>query len=136
MKNYFTVDELIKSKTAEARGIKNIPNTKEKENIEKILIPNMNKIREFIGVACIVNSGFRSEELNKIVGGVPTSYHRKGLACDIVPKNRKVRECWEDIKKSNLANSIDQCILYEKRGFIHFGFVEKGDKPRAMFFEK
>lgn len=136
MRNYFTLKEMTRSSTAERKGIKNIPNTQQKENIEKILIPNMNKVREFLRVPCVVNSGFRSKELNKVVGGVSNSYHTKGLACDIVPQGRGVRECWEELKKSSLSKDIDQCILYEKRGFIHCGFAEKNNKPRAMFFEK
>lgn len=134
-KSYFTLKEICRSKVAEKNKIENIPGKIEKENIENILIPNLNKIREYIRLPFIVNSGFRCEKLNKVVGGTSNSYHKKGLATDGYFKGLNVRACWEKIKNSELAKEIDQCILYEDRNFIHFGFTNNG-KPRGMFFEK
>ncbi len=42
-------------------------------------------IRSTFKCAIVVNSGYRSEAVNQAVGGVPTSYHLKGLAADIRP---------------------------------------------------
>lgn len=43
----------------------------------------LDEIREGYGKPIIINSGYRSPELNKAVGGVVQSYHQKGLAVDI-----------------------------------------------------
>ncbi len=133
-KSYFKMSELCHSDTAEKEGIKNIPVKEEFKNLMEITIPKMNIIREFLGVPIKVNSGYRCPELNKRVGGVSNSYHVKGLAVDGVPLGMSVREAWEKIKNSNLSQTLDQCILYEKRGFIHFGFTNK--TPRQQFFTK
>lgn len=133
-KSYFKMSELCHSDTAEKEGIKNIPVKEEFKNLMEITIPKMNIIREFLGVPIKVNSGYRCPELNKKVGGVSNSYHVRGLAVDGVPLGMSVREAWEKIKNSNLSQTLDQCILYEKRGFIHFGFTNK--VPRQQFFTK
>lgn len=132
--SYFTIKELCYSYTAEKAGIKNIPPEENFKNMIEITIPNMDKIREYLGVPIKVNSGYRCEELNKLVGGVPNSYHVLGLAVDGVPQGITVKEAWEKLKKSSCSELIDQCILYEKKGFIHFGFTTK--KPRKQFFIK
>jgi uncharacterized protein YcbK (DUF882 family) len=50
------------------------------------LIEALDRVREAYGHPMIVNSGYRSERHNRRVGGVPNSYHRKGMAADIRPK--------------------------------------------------
>ena len=134
MKNYFTVSELCWSDVARKNGIINTPGIKEMHNLEKITIPQMNIIREFLGVPIVVNSGFRCQELNRKVGGVFNSKHLEGLAVDGIPKGLNLRECWKKLRDSKYASLLDQCILYEKKGFIHFGFTD--GIPRQQFFEK
>lgn len=131
-KSYFTMQELCYSYTAEKENIKNIPTKDEFRNIIEITIPKMNTIREFLGVPIKVNSGYRCPELNKKVGGVPTSYHTKGLAVDGVPVGITPKEAWEKLKDSPYSQLLDQCILYPT--FIHFGFSKK--TPRQQFFKK
>lgn len=134
MKSYFTVEELYKSDIAKKYNINNTPGTRELHNLETITIPQMNIIREFLKVPIIVNSGFRCRELNRKVKGVYNSKHLEGLAVDGIPKGLNLRECWEKLRNSKYASLVDQCILYEKKGFIHFGFTD--EIPRQQFFEK
>ena len=77
----FTLDEMIKSQTAERKGIDNYP---EKEHIEnlKLLAENiLQPIRDKFG-AFIVSSGYRSPELCVAVGSTIKSQHAKGQAAD------------------------------------------------------
>ena len=134
MKNYFTVSELCRSDVARKNGIINTPEIKEMHNLEKITIPQMNIIREFLGVPIVVNSGYRCKELNRKVGGVYNSKHLEGLALDGTPVGISVIEAWEKLKNSKYASLLDQCILYKKKNFIHFGFCD--NIPRQQFFEK
>ena len=134
MKNYFTVSELCYSDVARKNGIINTPGIKEMHNLEKITIPQMNIIREFLGVPIVVNSGFRCQELNRKVKGVYNSKHLEGLALDGTPIGISVIEAWEKLKNSKYASLLDQCILYKKKNFIHFGFCD--NIPRQQFFEK
>lgn len=133
--NYFSIKELCFSNTAVAKGMRNFPEDDELKNLMEITRPNMNLIREFVGVPWIVNSGFRDPEVNKAVGGAAGSYHMKGLAVDGYPKGLDLRETFEKIKAADFS-CIDQCILYPKQGFIHIGFAEPTKKPRKMYFEK
>ncbi len=134
MKSYFTVSELCHSDVARKNGIINTPGMKELHNLERITIPHMNIIRKFLDCPIVVNSGFRCQELNKKVGGVYNSKHLEGLAVDGIPKGLNLRECWNKLRDNKYASLLDQCILYEKRGFIHFGFSK--EVPRQQFFEK
>lgn len=134
MKNYFTVSELCYSDVARKNGIINTPGIKEMHNLEKITIPHMNIIREFLDCPIVVNSGFRCQELNRKVKGVYNSKHLEGLALDGTPIGISVIEAWEKLKNSKYASLLDQCILYRKKNFIHFGFCD--NTPRQQFFEK
>ena len=133
-KSYFTVEEISRSEIANKSGINNTPTHKELHNIETITIPQMNIIREFLGVPIVVNSGFRCQELNRKVKGVYNSKHLEGLALDGTPIGISVIEAWEKLKNSKYASLLDQCILYKKKNFIHFGFCD--NIPRQQFFEK
>lgn len=80
---HFTVEEIIKSKTAEENGIDNFPKTDEIcENINYTLT-RLEEIRQKYGKPIYITSGYRCEELNRKVGGVRGSKHQKGLAADL-----------------------------------------------------
>lgn len=80
---YFTLSELCKSETADKLGINNIPFQRETLDNLDYIMGKLDEIREGYGKPIIINSGYRSPELNKAVGGVVQSYHQKGLAVDI-----------------------------------------------------
>ena len=78
----FTLQEFTKSQTAERRDIDNTPVEGHIENA-KVLFENVvQKVRDNFGVT-IINSGYRSGDLNYAVGGSNTSQHCKGQAVDI-----------------------------------------------------
>jgi hypothetical protein len=78
-----TLGEVTKSNTAINLGIKNEPNTEQLENLKTIANEVFQKIRDHFGKPIKVSSGFRSDALNKKVGGSKTSDHMKGCALDI-----------------------------------------------------
>ena len=67
-------------------------------------------------------SGYRSEELNRLVGGAPSSQHMKGEGGRhyTVDRNRLL----EDLVASRL--NFDQAILYRTKGFIHLSLKNMG----------
>lgn len=83
---YFSIDELTASATARKKGIKNIPNEEERLNLIALVAAVLDPLREKYGKPIIVTSGYRCAALNKCVGGVTGSQHRKGEAADIVTK--------------------------------------------------
>jgi uncharacterized protein YcbK (DUF882 family) len=66
-------------------------------NIKK-LAAELQHLRDINERPITINSGYRSPELNKKVGGSSNSYHMKGMAADITMKGvppRLVREIIE-----------------------------------------
>lgn len=79
----FSYDELIASATAKRLGLDNTPSPEEKEKLRKLAEDILQPIRDRWRSPIVVNSAYRSEAVNKAVGGVPTSQHRLGEAADI-----------------------------------------------------
>ena len=79
----FTLEEMITSTTAKARGIDNTPNDSQRSAILRLCKEILQPIRSKYGKVIYVTSGFRCKELNKAVGGASTSQHLRGEAADI-----------------------------------------------------
>ena len=79
----FSLAELIHSNTAISRGIDNTPTQEIIERLKYVAENVLQPLRDHFNIPILVNSGYRSQELNKAVGGSPTSYHAFGYACDI-----------------------------------------------------
>jgi hypothetical protein len=76
--------EACNSWTAKRLGIDNCPkSSKIWENIQLLANAIFEPLRVHFGVPIKVNSLYRSERLNRAIGGSPTSAHLKGLAIDI-----------------------------------------------------
>lgn len=79
----FTYDELVYSPTAERLKLDNTPNEKEISYLTRLAKEVLQPIRDKWGKPIVITSGFRSEKVNKAVGGVKNSQHRLGQAADI-----------------------------------------------------
>lgn len=77
----FSVDELIKSQTAERKGIDNSPNADALYNLRLLAENILQPIRDHFG-PFIVSSGYRSTALCEAIGSKPTSQHAFGQAGD------------------------------------------------------
>ena len=80
---YFSIVELCRSRVAERKKIKNEPTKAIEKNLEALVENVLDPLREAWGRPIHVNSGYRCAELNKAVGGSPTSHHVRGMAADI-----------------------------------------------------
>jgi len=78
----FTLQEFTKSQTAERRGIDNTPVEGHLENAKALFENVVQPVRDNFGVT-VINSGYRSGDLNYAIGGSNTSQHCKGEAVDI-----------------------------------------------------
>ena len=79
----FSLKEMTKSQTALRRDIDNEPGDEEEANLQQLCEQVLQKVRDHFGKPVTVNSGYRSPELNKAIGGSTTSDHCKGMAADI-----------------------------------------------------
>lgn len=127
----FTFKELVKTDT----GLDNIPDDM---NVVKNLVKLaqfLQTIRNELHLPIIVNSGYRSKEVNESVGGVSSSYHVKGLAADI--------KCADMDKLLTILHShlmeIDQLGIYynsSEQLWFHVGLPEEGKLPRTQIYTK
>ena len=89
---------------------------------------SLEKIRAYVGRGIVVTSCFRSEHVNKAVGGSPTSAHRFGLAADCDAIGLTSLAFAKEIIKMRDEGKItfDQLILeFPERGdgaWVHVGF--------------
>lgn len=103
-----TLQELIHSNTAKAKGIDNSPTNEHLRNLIEIANNIFQPLRDAIGKPIRISSGYRSEKLNKAVGGSKTSQHNKGQALDLVATTGFTNKDIFDYIKKNLE--FDQMI--------------------------
>ena len=125
--NYFTVADLIKSHTARLRQIDNQPSDEVRIELEMTTC-KLNVIglyAHMMGATIQVTSGFRCEELNKIVGGVKTSLHMQGRAVDFVVSDNKIKhDLYESLASQEARERLRICELIEHKTYIHIGFMQ------------
>ena len=92
---FFTIKELTKSNEAKRNRINNVPTKQEEQNLIALVENILDPLREAYGKPIIVTSGYRSERLNKAIGGAIRSDHVYGCAADI----KTVSDTREDNKK-------------------------------------
>ena len=112
----FTIEEFTRSDKAKELGITNEPGEKELAALRVLVSRTIQPLRDKLGVPIHVNSGYRCPELNKAVGGVPTSQHQKGEAADL-SIDGKANDILEALENNNIP--FDQAILYRKQNFLH-----------------
>ena len=86
------------------------------------------QIRNILGVPMIITSGFRCEELNKKVGGSPTSQHIFAEAFDFIPK----MDCEKAFAKIILSNIEYGQLIFYTRGISRFLHISIGFKRQKM----
>jgi zinc D-Ala-D-Ala carboxypeptidase len=130
---HFTLEELSFSETAARLGLDNTPTTSIVNNLS-LVAAVMEKIRTLLGNRPIfVHSGYRSAEVNQAVGGVTTSAHCRGLACDFVcPAFGAPADAALAILKSDIE--YDQLIL--EYGWVHIGLAQEGSLYRREALTK
>ena len=111
----FTLKELTKTNT----GISNLITDLEIDNLTRLCQRVLQPARDEYGSAIMVNSGYRSQQVNKAVGGVSTSQHTRGEAADITAGSREENKKLFEILKTM---EFDQLINYNYR-FIHVSYT-------------
>ena len=80
----FTWSEMQRSDTARRMGIDNtVPEGPARQAVVLLVTRVLQPLRKAWGGPLVINSGYRSPELNEAVGGVPGSQHVRGEAADI-----------------------------------------------------
>ena len=80
---FFSLAELTRSETAARHKIDNTPNKAVIDNLQYGVDMVLDPLRRLYRKPIRINSAYRSPQLNKLVGGVPNSWHQDGNAADI-----------------------------------------------------
>ena len=140
LSEHFGLAALTKTKT----GIENVPNEAQVENLRRVcrwLERLRRRWNDKYGDGddpIIINSGFRSAEVNKAVGGVPTSNHLTGCAVDIrcIGMEQALRYASILLDISDMSREDFDELLIEQKGrviWIHFAVRPSGNRRRCNF---
>ena len=126
----FTLEELTRSDAAARNGWDNIPNEAEIENLKRLAMLLQQVKTAVGGKAVMINSGFRSKQVNDSVGSKDTSQHRIGCAADLRIPGMTPRQVVEACIAANVP--FDQIIL-EFDSWTHISVPNTPDaKPRGQ----
>lgn len=126
----FSFAEFEYSHQAKTAGISNVAPAGARAAISALVETVLQPLRDALSAVVDVNSGYRSEELNALVGGVETSQHRKGEAADIRSPFFTPLHIARLIVKLNLP--FDQLILYPT--FVHVSHKLKGKQRGQILY--
>ena len=131
----FTLEELIRSNTAERMGIDNVPkDEKVVENLRSLCLEVLQPLRDYVGAPVHINSGYRCPELNMAVGGVKNSQHCRGEAADIRIVSPKQGREWAAWIEDNCR--FDQMLLERNKSgvvWLHVSCKRDASKNRQSF---
>lgn len=130
---HFTLEEMIYSDTARLYNINNKPTSDIIKNLGYLSNNLLEQIRTLVGKPVIITSGYRCEELNRKVGGSPTSQHRYGQAADIRVKGISPKTLYLIIKQSGLE--YDQLIHEKTKNteWVHISFTKHNRKQNLIY---
>lgn len=125
---HLDLSELISSDTAKRKGISNMPTDAHLANLRVVAENVFEPIREHFATPIYISSGYRSEALNKAIGGSKTSQHCKGQAIDIdmdgadsgVSNNDIFHWARKNLKFTQLIAEFPD--TYGNLGWVHIGY--------------
>lgn len=118
---HFSLEELVFSSTAVARGIDNTPTPAIVENL-RVLAQGLEQVRALLGRPMKIDSGYRCARLNVIVRGVTTSAHLTGFAADFVcPEFGEPIDIVKTLTRPPSAIEFDQLI--QEGTWVHISFA-------------
>lgn len=125
----FNREEFLHSEAAIINGLSNEPGELAEQNLQRLTINLLQPLRDLIGAPIAITSGYRSEEINKLVGGVPNSQHCLGEAADcyVVQGPEYLLSV---LVKSGLA--YDQAIVYKRKRFLHLSYRENCNRMMVL----
>lgn len=125
----FWLSEFLRSDIATRRGLPNEPSAKVLASIEMDLAPLMQSVRDVLGGPVFITSGYRSREVNDLVGGRPDSRHMLGLAADFVcPRVGGPRQVCKLIIEHADRARFDTLIF--EGAWVHIDISPTGERRR------
>lgn len=131
MAKYFTIGELCKSDVAVEKRIANTPDNTTTERMNALMEECLDKVREMWGKPIGVNSGYRSADLNRAVGGAKNSQHLRGEAADITAGTKENnRKLFDLIVASDIP--FDQLIDESGYKWLHISYCKDYNRKQVL----
>lgn len=116
-----------------------ITSTEVRDAVKALVDEVIQPLRDAWGEPLAINSGYRCPEVNRVVGGVPTSQHVRGEAADVCPFGRNGHGDIEVVRRlaaaaRDLGLPFDQMILYPS--FVHFSHNLKGEQRGQILYNR
>ena len=151
LSEHFTLGEMCKTSAKTADG--NIPSHVHIENLKRLcgwleelrrrsLTPNPSpkgEGSEYKEVPIIINSGYRSPQVNKAVGGAPNSNHLTGCAVDIhvagIEQLVRYATILLDISDERQEDFDELLLERSPKGtyWLHFAVKPSGNRRKVAF---
>ena len=136
LSEHFKLGEMTKSNSHPE--VYNIPSHEAIANLKRVC-GWLEVLRERSGGPVRINSGYRSPQLNKKIGGVPTSNHLTGCAADIRVENMEQLIRYAAILldyADELKQDFDELLIERNRYgaiWLHFAVRAKGNRRKVAF---
>ena len=133
LSNNFALKEFTESVTAIRNSVDNSPTPEHIRNIQLLVKFVLQPLSEALNKPIKVTSGYRSESLNKLIGGSKRSQHCKGQAADIqfrvdgVMNNKAI---WDKIIELELP--FDQMINEFEFSWIHISYNHEHNRKSLL----
>ena len=135
LSEHFVLGEFTRSKYPE---VYNIPSHEAIANLKR-LCEWLEVLRNKIGHPIVINSGYRSPQLNRKVGGAPTSNHLTGCAVDIRTNGMEQAICYAatliDYAKET-QQDYDELLIERNRSVrycVYFAVRPKDNRRKTSF---
>lgn len=134
---HITYLEAVTSQTAIRKGIDNTPTPGALQNMKLVAQKVFEPLRTHFNIPIRISSFYRSEALNKAVGGSKTSQHRTGEAIDIQGTGTLTNKMIFDYIKDNLV--FDQLIWEygdsKNPAWVHVSFSAKKNRKQILYIK-
>ena len=129
----FTLNEFTKSVSAIRNGIDNSPNAEHIRNIQLLVKYVLQPLRDGLNKPIRITSGYRSENLNKLIKGSKKSQHCKGQAADLQFKVDGIMDnklIWDKVIELGLP--FDQMINEFNYSWIHISYNHEYNRKSLL----
>ena len=143
LSEHFTLGEMCRTSVK----YKNVPNEVQVENLKRLcswlemLRSEWNRRYGEGNDPIIINSGFRSEAVNNVIGGVATSNHLTGCAADIrvagMEQLIRYATILLDVSDQSREDFDELLLEYSPRGgyWLHFAVKSKGNRRKVRLIQ-
>lgn len=138
LSEHFTLGELTKTSAKTPDG--NIPSHVHIENLKNLCENWLEPLRQAQG-PIIINSGYRSEAVNKAIGGVKGSNHLTGCAVDIHVTGMEQAIHYASILldiSAKYKQEFDELLIERSRKgtyWLHFAVRPKDNRHKIRFLQ-